>query len=287
MNAADVASALGGATRSGAQWIARCPSHPDRTPSLALRNAKNGGLLVFCHAGCNSADVIAKLGKLGLLNSDNRTPMARPDRPLRRLDQGKVENIIRARTIWTESSDPRGTIVEIYLNARGLALPVEVSCIRYHPRCPRGSHRLPALVAEMRNAITNEFVGVHRTFLRPDGSGKAGVEPQRMALGCLAGAVIKISANEDVARGIGICEGIEDAIAVHNAGWRPVWCCVSASNLNSFPPLPGVDAVTIFADADVPGLKAARCAAQHWQKAGREARIVAPKRAKDFGEALR
>jgi hypothetical protein len=143
------------------------------------------------------------------------------------------------------------------------------------------------MIAEMRNAATDEFAGVHRTFLRPDGSGKGDVEPQRMALGSMAGAVIKISADEDVTTGVSVAEGVEDAIGVFKAGWRPIWCCMSAGNLGCFPVLPGIEALTVFADADQPGMDAAHRAADRWCNAGREARVVSPKHAKDFGEALR
>jgi hypothetical protein len=86
---------------------------------------------------------------------------------------------------------------------------------------------------------------------------------------------------------LGICEGVEDAVAVLKAGWKPIWCCMSAGNLGCFPVLPGIEALTVFADGDQPGMDAAHRAAERWSKAGREARVVSPKHAKDFGEALR
>jgi putative DNA primase/helicase len=288
MSAAEVAAALGDARRSGAQWLARCPAHPDRSPSLALRDCDDGKLLAHCHAGCSSAVVLEKLRQLSLLPSHDAHQIAR-ERNARPepLEQDKHRLIICARAIWNDAIHPRGTIVEAYLEARGFMLSPAVQCLRYHPRCPRGTDRLPAMIAEMRGAATDEFAGVHRTYLMPDGSGKANVEPQRMALGSMAGAVIKITADEDVTTGLGICEGVEDAVAVLKAGWRPIWCCMSAGNLGRFPVLPGIEALTVFADADRPGMDAAHRAAECWFKAGREARVVSPKHAKDFGEALR
>jgi hypothetical protein len=192
-----------------------------------------------------------------------------------------------AKAIWTEAREARGSIVEAYLSSRGLYLPADVRCIRYHPRCARGAERLPAMIAEMRSATTDEFLGVHRTFIKQDGSGKAEVEPQRMVLGSMAGAAVKVSADEDVSLGIAICEGIEDALAVVGAGWRPVWSCISAGGISAFPLLGGVEALTVFADADRTGLRAAQRAVQRWQEAGRQSRIVVPKNAKDFDEVLR
>lgn len=37
------------------QWLARCPAHADRTPSLAIRDGEGGRVLVRCWAGCDTA----------------------------------------------------------------------------------------------------------------------------------------------------------------------------------------------------------------------------------------
>jgi len=37
---------------SGAGFIARCPSHADRSPSLSIREGQAGRALVHCFAGC-------------------------------------------------------------------------------------------------------------------------------------------------------------------------------------------------------------------------------------------
>ena len=60
------------------------------------------------------------------------------------------------------------------------------------------------------------------------------------------------------------------------ADLAPVWCCGGAGNLAGFPVLGGIEALTIAADADEPGQKAAEGVAQRWQEAGREAVIIAP-----------
>jgi hypothetical protein len=53
------------AKKSGANWMARCPAHEDRRPSLSLCE-RNGRILVHCFAGCTQAEVIAKLRERGL-----------------------------------------------------------------------------------------------------------------------------------------------------------------------------------------------------------------------------
>lgn len=64
MTAADIARELQG-RRSGTEYVARCPSHQDRNPSLSIRDAGNQ-LLVYCHAGCSQDAVIAALRGRGL-----------------------------------------------------------------------------------------------------------------------------------------------------------------------------------------------------------------------------
>jgi DNA primase len=51
--------------REGAGWMARCPAHEDRSPSLAIRES-DGRVLVHCHAGCKQGDVIRVLRDRGI-----------------------------------------------------------------------------------------------------------------------------------------------------------------------------------------------------------------------------
>lgn len=47
------------------RWLARCPSHDDRQPSLSVRELEDGRLLVHCFAGCEIGQVVGAIG-LGL-----------------------------------------------------------------------------------------------------------------------------------------------------------------------------------------------------------------------------
>jgi hypothetical protein len=44
------------------RWIARCPSHEDRTPSLSVREALDGRVLVHCFTGCDIGEIVDALG---------------------------------------------------------------------------------------------------------------------------------------------------------------------------------------------------------------------------------
>jgi len=50
------------ARRSGKGWIAKCPAHDDRKPSLSIDEGTDGRALIKCHAGCSTDDVISALG---------------------------------------------------------------------------------------------------------------------------------------------------------------------------------------------------------------------------------
>lgn len=54
---------LHGARKTGRdQWVARCPAHDDRSPSLAIRECDDGKVLVKCFGGCSVHEVIAAVG---------------------------------------------------------------------------------------------------------------------------------------------------------------------------------------------------------------------------------
>jgi hypothetical protein len=44
------------------RWLACCPAHDDRSPSLSVREADEGRVLLYCHAGCDTEDVLAAVG---------------------------------------------------------------------------------------------------------------------------------------------------------------------------------------------------------------------------------
>lgn len=68
MNAMTLACALGG-RRTGSHWMAPCPAHEDKSPSLSIRDTDDGKILVHCHAGCDQSVVIGELRSRGLWDS--------------------------------------------------------------------------------------------------------------------------------------------------------------------------------------------------------------------------
>jgi len=46
----------------GRGWIAKCPAHNDREPSLSINKGADHRVLIKCQAGCSTDDVLAALG---------------------------------------------------------------------------------------------------------------------------------------------------------------------------------------------------------------------------------
>jgi putative DNA primase/helicase len=184
-----------------------------------------------------------------------------------------------ARRLWREAAPAAGTLVEAYLAHRGLRLEPRMP-VRFHERAWRNRANGPpgpAMLALMTCPERNEPTGVHVTYLRPDGRGKADGPSPKVMLG--RRGVIRLSADEEVTLGIGIAEGIETSVAVmQRLGWRPVWATTCAGAVASFPVLPGVDEVVVFPDCDRAGMRAAEACARRWSEAGHEAAIWTPAR---------
>ncbi len=193
-------------------------------------------------------------------------------------------------SMWGEAmpADTPGSLVPVYLASRGLALPDARGVLRFHPRAWRnranGPHG-PAMVAEMTDPATNEWTGTHVTYLRPGGVEKADGPSCKIMLGRVG--CIRLVEDAEVTMGLGIAEGIETSLAVMQGfDWRPVWAATSAGAIRRFPVLPGIGALTIFADTDGAGINAAHACAARWTEAGRGARIYTPP-AGDFNDMIR
>ncbi len=64
------------AKRTGLGWMAKCPAHNDRNPSLSIRESEDK-ILVHCHAGCEQRDVIDALKARGLWKSSHSVEESR------------------------------------------------------------------------------------------------------------------------------------------------------------------------------------------------------------------
>jgi len=44
------------------KYLARCPSHDDRSPSLAIEELEGGKVVLHCFAGCETYDIVTSIG---------------------------------------------------------------------------------------------------------------------------------------------------------------------------------------------------------------------------------
>jgi hypothetical protein len=146
--------------------------------------------------------------------------------------------------------------------------------LRWSPRCPLEKGTAPAMVALMTDAVTGEPVGVHRTFLLADGTAKAFGKDSRKMLG--RAGVIRLSPDDEVTLGLGVCEGIETGLKLMAAGWQPIWACGSLNAVTGFPVLGGIECLTIFSDPKPSEIRGARTCGVRWAEAGREVFIRVP-----------
>jgi hypothetical protein len=156
-------------------------------------------------------------------------------------------------------------------------LPPPDSDLRFLP----GSDKYPpSLCARVTDAVTNKPLTLHFTRLAADGHGKAGTEQDKLLLGGhrKKGGVVRLWPNEAVTHGLALAEGTESALAAAHL-FQPVWAAIDAGNMAQFPVLAGIESLTIFADHDDAGLKAAKECARRWHAAGREVHIRAPRAA--------
>jgi hypothetical protein len=224
------------------------------------------------------------------LGTDRFCPLPAPRPTLKPVEQAESSTADIGRRLWQEAVNPAGTPVVKYLASRSLALPIDAQ-LRFHPRTWRnaayGPHG-PAMLALMTHPVSAEPVGLHVTYLRPDGAGKAEGHRKKIMLG--HAGVVRLVPDEDVTIGLGLAEGIETALAVMQSfGWTPVWAAASAGSIARFPVLLGIEALTIFADADDcgAGMDAARTCAERWNATGCEVTIAAAPTGHDFADALR
>lgn len=44
------------------KWLACCPAHDDKSPSLSVRETDDGTVLLKCFAGCNASEIVESIG---------------------------------------------------------------------------------------------------------------------------------------------------------------------------------------------------------------------------------
>lgn len=292
--------ALFGGEISGHELRCPGPGHSTVDRSMSIRISDDGSLLVnsfaddrqmcsdhvieeILSAHCSNPpttwwerkDLVRSM--LGGLGSVSVSPA--------QVQQDQAKKLEKARAIWRSGRDPHGTPVEQYLQNRCIDLPQreDVSeVIRFVPDCRFGmdegaarERRVPAMVCLVRDALTDEPVGIHRTAITWKGE-KAehsvnGNPISRMALGAVKTGgnigAIKLfpgPAPHDGQMTLGVGEGIETTLSLWKMHRIPVWSLLDGPNLGKLPLLRDVEKLVVARDNDKSGIAAVADLVSNW-----------------------
>lgn len=269
------------------------PGHSKHDDSLAVALADNDdGFVVTSHAGDDfreCKDYVRE--RLGLDEFGAGRRELDPDELARRAqsraeaeaadEAARLSRLKWCADIWKASVPLSGSIAEMYLGRRlaGFQVPEAIyqsDAIRWNPTLLSFNGKaVPnaagAMVAKMTDPVTGQGTGIHRTWLTA-----AGDKISRAMAG--NAGVCRLWADDAVTIGLAIGEGIETTLAASILfGFSPCWAALDAGNLAAFPVLDGIEALTIFADADAAdkrgrraGTHAAQQCADRWVEAQRE-----------------
>ena len=267
-------------------------SGPDAGPGAAghwtdAASAEYGDLLDVIRGSCGLVDFrdVAEEARrfLALPHAEPR----RGPRPVRA--PVPAGSPAAAQRLVAMSQPIRRTLVETYLRHRGIKAIHDAGALRFHPRCYYRPHdsapteAWPAMIATVTD-LSGAITGAHRTWLAPDGSGKAPVETPRRAMGGLLGHAVRFGApREAMAAG----EGIETMLSLRCAlPVMPMAAALSANHLAALVLPPGLRRLYVARDADAAGDRALAALAERAEAAGIEALALSPQRG-DFNEDLR
>ena len=190
----------------------------------------------------------------------------------------------RALQIWSESGSPVGSIVEHYLREhRGLELSADIAgnVIRYHGALFFDhDSRLPGMVCLLRDIVTDEPSGIHRTFLDRKNAEKI----DRKMLGVAKRAAIKL---DPVGSRLTIGEGVETVLSARMAGLGSAWALGSSVAVRSFPVLKGLKEITILEENDPTSQRDVETCGRRYLAAGKPVNIVTPDIGNDLNDAWR
>jgi hypothetical protein len=241
--------------------------------------------LAFCFGGCAFDEIMSALVEYGLLDDDDDDDL-HVSRGVTVCQRDNTERIAHARQIYDSGGwDER---IAVYLCSRWIHLTSPV--LRFSEQTPhRLGARLPAMLAPIVN-VDGEQIGVHLTYLRHDGSGKADLpkEYQRESRGLIHGGAIRLLPfNSDFA--LLVSEGVESGLAASELFGLPCWSAVYAGGLCSLVLPSEMRRIVIAADNDASGVgqRNALAAYDRWTAEGRSARIkTPPKTGDDFNDLL-
>ncbi len=254
-------------------------SGPEAGPGAAGRwsdaaSAEHGDLLDVIRESCGLTEFreVAEEARRFLSLPRTEPPVAsRAPAP-----RGSAE---AARRLWAIARPIAGTLAEAYLRNRGIVHLTSCEALRFHPRCwyrPDGhapTETWPAMIAAVTD-LSGAITGVHRTWIAPDGLGKAPIDTPRRAMGDLLGHAVRFGAAGNV---LAAGEGIETMLSLRCAlPAMPMAAALSANHLAALELAAGLRRLYIARDNDPAGRRAAGTLADRARGAGVEALTLVP-----------
>ena len=175
----------------------------------------------------------------------------KPDAPARppMTEEQRTQALRRA---WVDSrAVAPGDLVDSYLRSRGLGEVIYPKSLRFAPTMRDGAGGVRPAMLALVGVWGAKPVSLHRTFLKPDGTGKAEMDaPRKMMPGDLPDGVCVQLSDWHGHGPIGIAEGIETAMSASALFDIPVWAAINTTMLAKWLPPEGAEDVAIFADND-------------------------------------
>ncbi|MGP4670195.1 DUF7146 domain-containing protein [Agrobacterium pusense] len=199
----------------------------------------------------------------------------------------------RARRLFRMTQPLAGTLADAYLRVRGILRASTHAALRFHPSCyyldlvTGRTSSYPALIAAVTDCA-GAITGVHRSWLDPDGLGKAKVDDPRRALGGLLGNGVRFSfpVNAPVPV-MAAGEGLETILSLsHVMPGMPMVAALTANHLAGLRLPPGCRRIYIAADADAAGRHGIEGLSRWAQEEGILPLVLSPELG-DFNEDLR
>jgi len=212
---------------------------------------------------------------------DGRKPPPPPPAPPAAPDDAARE--AQALRTWHEACENiAGTPAERYLEGRGIdpaRLPPHAGLpVLSWPPGLRWHEPTGALVVAVNDAESGLIRSIQRILIAPDGSPRRRPDGSKvkLAAGPIGGRAVRFGWHPDPDGRWALCEGCESALAAAMLLGCPVWASLGASNMPKIAPPSWARKVTICADHDEPGLRAAQEAARRLRERGLSVTIITP-----------
>lgn len=199
--------------------------------------------------------ILQALGLYGL--PPEPAARVRPPTDIRMDGRTDAERSAAAERFWNSPhcGPIAGSPAEAWLLGRSLraAPDVDLPALRFRPdaRHLERKQNMPCMLAKVTDPRSGRIIGVHRTFFT------IGPPVERKVLGRIAGGGIMLRGRIDDHTVI-VTEGVEDGLAILQAGTRHTVWATGGNHMAKFQPPPAARFMVIAAHRDAAGDRAAR-----------------------------